>query len=182
MDWRAEIRAALRDTVREMLLDGAVQATVVSVDKDAATIVAHGLKEDVDYFDVRLRAVLDDNNGRGVLAYPVEGSQVVIGWLDGIDTMGYVSQLSDIESFRLVVDNGVSLDLTATGQLLLNGDALGGLVQVGPLVKRINKLEERMNSHQHLVGKAPTLPDLASNPLIVATKVTDLENPNVKHG
>ncbi len=187
MDWRAEIRDALRSMVREMLLDGAVQATVKSVDKEAGTIVATGLKEDVDYFDVRLKAVVADGNGRGILAYPLVGSQVNVSWLDGIDTMGFVSQLSDIESFRLAVDNGVSVELTAGGQLLLNGDALGGLVQVAELVKRLNVLEKRMATHQHYYAAGSltllTQADISiSNKPISPTQVSDLANPNVKHG
>lgn len=182
MDWRAELRDALRDMVREMLMDGSVQATVKSVDKDTGTIVATGLKEDIDYFDVRLRAVLSDGGQRGILAYPKVGSQVSVTWLDGIDTMGFVSQFSDIDSFRLIVDNGVSLELTAEGKLLLNGDSLGGLVKVEELVKRLNRLEERMATHQHLVGKVPTIPDPATNLPLVPTLIADLENPNVQHG
>ena len=182
MDWRAEIRAAIRDTVREMLTDGAVLATVKSVDKEANTIVATGEKEDVDYFDVRLRAALDDDQGQGVVAYPVVGSTVSIVLLDGLDTMAFVAQMSAIESYKLTVSSGVSLELTQGGKLLLNGDAFGGLVQVDELVKRLNKLEERMLTHQHLVGKAPTLPDPTTNPPILPTLASDLANSNVTHG
>lgn len=182
MDWRAEIRAAIRDTVREMMIDGAVLATVKSVDKDANSIVATGLKEEVDYFDVRLRAVLDDGTGQGIIAYPMPGSQVSIVVLEGLDTMAFVAQLSDIESYKVSVSSGVSIELTNTGKLLLNGDTLGGLVQVNDLVKRLNTLEKRMLTHQHLVGKVPTLPDPASNPPITPTQASDLANPNVTHG
>ena len=182
MEWKAEIREALRGMVREMLLDGAVQATVKSVDKGSNTIVATGVKEEVDYYDVRLRAVLDDGQGQGIVAYPVAGSQVSIVLLDGLDTMAFVAQLSDVESYKVTVSNGVSLELTKEGHLLLNGDALGGLVKVDELTKRLNVLEKRMVSHQHLVGTTPTLVSPPTNPPIVPTEAKDLANPNVKHG
>jgi hypothetical protein len=197
MDSRAEIREALRDMVREMLLDGALQCTVKSVDKQAGTIVATSLKEEVDYFHVRLKAVLVDGNGRGILAYPMVGSMVSIVLLDGIDTMAFVSQLSDIESFTLAVDNGVSLELTKNGAILLNGDNLDGLVKVGELVKKINQLESTVNqlsilmaTHGHLLvtpAGAP-LPIAVAAPLgtgpgpLTPTVQSELENPNVKHG
>ena len=184
MNASAEIRSALRDMMQEMLIDGAIQATVKSVNKDAGTIVATSLKEELDYFDVRLRAVLSDTYSQGILVYPTVGSQVSIIWLDGIDTMGFVAQFSEIEAFRLVVDNGVSLELTKEGQVLLNGESFGGLVKVAELVKRLNVLERQMLSHQHL-STAPgkeTLPDLVTNPFITPTAAPDLANPNVKHG
>lgn len=198
MDWRAEIREALRDMVREQMIDGALRATVKSVDKQAGTIVATGLKEDIDYFDVRLKAVVADGNGRGILAYPVVGSQVSIVVLDGVDTMLFVSQMSDIESYLVKADNGVSIELTATGKVLLNGDDFGGVVKVTPLVAKINQLEAALNvlkiqmaTHGHLlitpagapfpIAVAAPLPALASTAL-TPTLITDLENPTVKHG
>ena len=180
MDYRAAIREAIRGTVREMLLDGALQCTVKSVDKQAGTIVATSLKKEVDYFHVRLKAVLVDGNGRGILAYPVVGSMVSIVLLDGIDTMAAVVQMSDIESFTLVVDNGVSLELTAAGQLHLNGDSLGGVVKVEEVVKRLNALERKMNTHIHTVATLPTTVPVGTP--ITLTQVADLENANVKHG
>ncbi len=186
MDFKAEIREALRGMVREMMIDGALQATVKSVNKQAGTIVATGLKEDIDYFNVRLKAVVADGNGRGILAYPVVGSQVSIVVLDGVDTMLFVSQLSDIESWRIQADNGVYLELTAAGKLLLNGEQFSGLVKVEEVVKKLNKLEEQLNSHQHFWGPptapVPTVLNLALNPLISPTLAVELANPNVTHG
>jgi hypothetical protein len=198
MDWRADIRETLRGMVREMMIDGALQATVKSVDKDAGTIVATGLKEDIDYFDVRLKAVLADGNGRGIIAYPVLGSQVSIVVLDGVDTMLFVSQMSDIESFLVKVDNGVSLELTAAGKVLLNGDSLGGLVKAAVVASKLNALETAVNAlktqmatHVHVLTTPTGAPfpgvivfpnqSLASVAL-PATTATQLENPNVKHG
>ena len=186
MDFKAEIRDALRGMVREMMVDGALQATVKTVDKQAGTIVATGLKEDIDYFDVRLKAVVADGNGRGIIAYPVLGSQVSIVVLDGIDTMAFVSQMSDIESFLVKADNGVSIELTAAGKVLLNGDDFGGLVKVDELVKKLNKLERQLMTHQHFYGTPaspiPTFANPVLNPPITPTLATELANPNVQHG
>ncbi len=189
---KAEIREALRDLVRDMLLDPALQATVVSVDKQAGTIVATDLKKDVEYHAVRLKAVLPDGNGRGILAYPVVGSQVSIVLLDGLDTMAFVSQLSDIEAYRVTVDNGVSLELTAAGKLLLNGDALGGLVKVQELKTQLDKTNAVVAAIRTSFDK--WLPVKGDGGTILKTALTAaladktlgrfdaLENPNVQHG
>jgi hypothetical protein len=194
MDWRAEIRDALRGMVREMLIDGALQATVKSVDKQAGTIVATGLKEDIDYHDVRLKAVVADGNGRGIIAYPVVGSQVNIVVLDGIDTMMFVSQVSDIESYLVKADNGVSIELTAGGKLLLNGDGCGGLVKVQELKAQLAKTNAVLSAIKGVLtatpGWVPTQADgialkAAMNTALAGKTVgdfTQLENPNVKHG
>ena len=192
MDFRAEIRDALRGMVREMMIDGALQATVKSVDKEAGTIVATGLKEDIDYFDVRLKAVVADGNGRGIVAYPVVGSQVSIVVLDGIDTMHFVAQMSDIESFRVAVDNKVSLELTAAGKVLLNGDAFGGIVKMEELKKQLDKTNAVVGAMTAALDK--WVPVKGDGGLVLKTAMTaalagktlgsfaNLENPNVRHG
>ena len=197
MDWKAEIRETLRGMVADMQLNAAVQATVVSVDKAAGTIVAHGVKEGVDYHDVRLKAVVQDEDGRGILAYPKEGSRVCIVWLDGVDVMGFVAQYSAIDSFLLTVDNGISLELTAAGELLLNGASFGGVVKVQELTAKlnlleaaVNKLDLAMGTHGHplLTPVGAPFPALVAGPSLLPpspltpTQVVELANPNVKHG
>lgn len=190
MDWRAEVREALRGMVREMMIDGALQATVKSVDKQAGTIVATSLKEDIDYHDVRLKAVVADGNGRGILAYPVVGSQVSIVVLDGIDVMLFVSQMSDIESYKVTADNGVSIELTVGGKVLLNGDSLGGLVKVAELQTQLAKSSAVIDGIKTAINAwVPTNGDIGLKSALKAALVgkalgdfSNLANPNVKHG
>ena len=192
MDFKAEIRDALRGMVREMMMDGALQATVKTVNKQAGTIVATGLKEDIDYFDVRLKAVVADGNGRGIIAYPVEGSQVSIVLLDGIDTMAFVSQMSDIESYLVRADNGVSIELTADGKVLLNGDGFGGVVKMQELKTQLDKTNEvvagmkkALDTWVPVKGDGGTvLKTLMTTALAGKTlgSFGGLENPNVQHG
>lgn len=192
MDFKAEIRDALRGMVREMMIDGALQATVKTVDKQAGTIVATGLREDIDYFDVRLKAVVADGNGRGIIAYPVLGSQVSIVVLDGIDTMAFVSQMSDIESFLVRADSGVSIELTAAGQLLLNGDGFGGLVKVVELKAQLDKTNAVVAGMKTAIDA--WVPKPGDGGTVLKTLMTTalagktlgsfggLENPHVQHG
>lgn len=68
------------------------------------------------------------------------------------------------------------------GEIHLNGNSLGGLIKIHELVKKINRLETLMNTHQHAVApNTPTTP-LTPTPFIpVTTTVSDLENKKVKH-
>ncbi|SHJ76189.1 hypothetical protein SAMN02745146_0101 [Hymenobacter daecheongensis DSM 21074] len=194
MDYKAEIRAALRDMVRDMLTDQSVQATVKSVDKAAGTLVATGVKEGVDYFDVRLTAVLADQVGAGVLAYPVVGSQVSVTILDGIDTMAFVSQYSDIEEFVVKTAGGVTLALKQNGELHLNGEQFEGLVKAPELQKQLEKTNAVVAAIQRVLTASPGWMPVqvdgiglkaAMNVALAGKMVgtfSNLQNPNVKHG
>ena len=182
-----------------MLHDAAVQCTVKSVNKADGTIVATSVKEEVDYFNVRLKAVLPDGTGAGILAYPVVGSAVSIVLLDGLDTMAFVAQMSEVESWLVKAQNGVSIELTQAGKLLLNGSSLGGLVKVANVLAKVNRLEAAVNTlgtlmstHVHALV-TPTLPPAPfpaavavasgqAGPVLTPTLRTDLENTNVQHG
>lgn len=198
MDWKSEIRAALRDTVKEMLLDAAVQCTVKSVDKATGLLVATALRDGTDYHNVRVAAA-PDAGGVGLLVWPVVGSKVTVAHLDGLDTMAYLAQVSEVEAYELVLANGVNLRLTPAGHLELNGTRHGGLVQVAELTAKLTQLEAAVNvlktqmaSHTHVLvtTTTPSVPfpiavaapsGLVTAPL-TPTLRTELENTLVQHG
>jgi len=63
-----------------------------------------------------------------------------------------------------------------------DGGQLGGIPIVANIVQRLNTLENRMTSHQHL-SAAPgvqTAVDPVTNPTIQQTEVGDLENEKLK--
>ena len=193
MDFKAEIREALRDFVREMLNDQALVAVVKSVDKTAGTIVATSVKEGVDYHDVRLLAqVPETGTAAGLLCFPVVGSQVVLGLLDGLDTMAYVSQCSAVEEYALTTASGLNLRLTAAGELLLNGDQYGELVKLPTLVQELNKtnaaVQAMMQAFQAWVvvaGDGGAALYAAMTTALAGQQLGDfsnLGNPNIKHG
>jgi len=116
---------------------------------------------------VRLRAVMNDK-AEGLIVYPKLGSYVLVSSIDNKSEQSYVVMASEVDT--ILFDEGKN----------------GGLVKVEELVNRLNKLEERMNSHQHLYINAagaptPTTIDSLTNSKILQTKVADLENEKFKH-
>ena len=179
MEISAAIREAIKAIVKSLLFDSSTRCEVVSVDKEANTIVAKSIKDSLEIYEVALIAT----NGSGIIAYPKTGSNVNVSYLDGLDTMAFVSQYSEIDSYSISLVSGKKFIIDEQG-IQLNGNSRGGLADASEIAKRLNALEERMNTHQHLSSApgSPTAPDLATNPPIEKTVAEKLQNPNVKHG
>jgi hypothetical protein len=73
-------------------------------------------------------------------------------------------------------DGQVAID---GAEVIINGGNNGGLIVISELVSKINRLENIMNSHMHIVAGANT--STLVTPIIPITMESDLENPNVKH-
>jgi len=113
------------------------------------------------YKDVRLQA----NPANGILVIPKDDSYVIIEWIS--ETAAYVAMFSATDSIQLM------------------DGSYGGLIKITELVDKLNVLEQRMTSHQHLTGAsagAPTAYDITTNPDITETTKADLENPLITHG
>lgn len=115
-----------------------VWAVVKSVDWDDKTMVATGVRDDLDFNNVLL----------GIGSYyikPAIGSKCLLGLVENIDAASYLIQA---ESADLIEYNGKVISLTGTdevnidsAQVTINGGENGGLVIVQSLVDRINLLE-----------------------------------------
>lgn len=80
--------------------------------------------------DIRLRASLTDRD-RQMLVVPKTGSAVIVGSLSG--------DLADL----------VILQIDEIDRIEINGGQLGGLVNIGDLTEKINRLVDAFNSHTH---------------------------------
>ena len=154
----------LRDALIELLRSEfsnrpAIVCTVQSVNGTKVTV--KDVRSEKVYKDVRLQS----HPGNGVLLIPSNGSYVILEWIS--DTAGYIAMHSSLDSIQL-----------------LDGSH-GGLIKISELVDKLNVLEQRMTSHQHLTGAtagAQTSYDIISNPDITETTRTDLENTDITHG
>jgi hypothetical protein len=157
-------------------------ARVVEVDKDTATCTVQPAFGPEKY-DVRLTATQLSYSSRFVI-YPKLDSTVICSVLHNEPTEAYVSQFSEIEEVE-VAYNGYELLIGKDG-IAMNSGIFGGLVKVQALTEKINRLEQRLNTHQHTYvsasgAPAVTTPDPASNTPLVPTNRHELENEDVLH-
>lgn len=116
--------------------------------------------------DIYLRAGFSDN---GFTLLPAIGSRVIYGLLN--ENIGFLLMCSSVD--KVVIE---------ANEVVFNNGSLGGLVILNALVKKLNFLEQRLLSHQHITTEAglPTLPDLNTNPLFNITVASDLANTKIK--
>lgn len=158
-----QIRKAIRDVVGNK--PAVIQGEVVSVDTDELTATIK-LDESGDVTqDVRLTAT--QGSGKFVV-FPAVG------------TLLLAARILDAEKWVMISCDDVT-------DVWLRGDSDGGLIVISDLVSKLNTLESRMTSHQHIYVNpsgtpTPTAVDPATNPAITPTVPSDIENEHVKHG
>jgi len=155
-------------------------ARVVSVDESERTCKVIPLLENAEYIS-RLQAV--NSSTTGLFIIPAVGSYVGIIVIN--TKLSLVFQYSEIEKILLTIGN-TSISIK-DGEVVFNDGLKGGLVVSQSVAEKINNLEQRMLSHQHLYvtpagSPAPTTSDPATNPAINPTIASDLENTKIKHG
>lgn len=117
--------------------------------------------------DVRLRASAVSVQG-AMLLIPAVGSVVLVGSLSGDMT----------ELAVLYVDKVDRVELS--GEVVLNGGNLGGLINIEELTAKLNALVHSINTHTHTSAAqgSPTTPPLT--PLDVF-RSSDYEDTTIKH-
>lgn len=114
----------------------------------------------------RLRATALPGDGQ-LLITPAANSAVVLGSLSGDLT----------ELVVLAVDKADRIEMT--GEVVINGGGRGGMVNVGDLTDRLNKLVETFNTHTHIAtgGSATSIP----SSVLDTFRRGDYEDSRVKH-
>lgn len=152
------IREIIQQIVRETIdREFGIPCTVTKIND--FTIDCSPIDGKADYLDVKLQT----EQASGVLIIPKVGSIVMVEQVSS-DT-AYVSMVGEVDEV-----------------IFLDGNN-GGMVKVSELVDKLNTLEERMFTHQH-ISAAPasiTTVDPASNPIIPQTQVAELANDKIKH-
>lgn len=172
-----DLREAIERIVKAILKPKAVVGTVKAVDANAKTCTVE-VEGGYTRYDVRLRAD-EEGDSTGLYIVPSINSRVVIEMIEGQTGMWYVAMVS------------------TSATICLNGDQYGSLMKIQETVDRINRLENKMNSHINLfnahihvttatvgVGPVGTIAPTTTQdtPITPLTQVTDLENTKVKHG
>lgn len=170
MSWKDDIKKAVRGINGQGQELYSLICKVDSVDITNKTCYCIPLSEGGgDLQNVRLMS----DNKIGFLIKPKIGSIVLVTMLN--KATGYVSMFSEVD------------------EILLNGDAYGGLVRIQELTNKINNLENAFNNfvtlyNLHTHGgvtsgpSATTPPVIANNTTLTPTQQAELENLTVKHG
>lgn len=127
-------------------------------------------------YTIRLKAVVDGNE-TGFVVFPAVGSKVLATKIYNQD-----------EYFMLTCSEAQ--------EVWLRGKENDGLVKISDLLEKINRIEDKLKSHQHAyipypggsastpVATTPATGLIPPNNTLVFTNTTqsDIENENVKHG
>lgn len=169
------------ETMLKKIPSSVTIGTVGDVDKSkrTCTIKREGA---ADLYDVRLNSIID-NHADHFTVFPKKGTYALCLTLDNPANY-FVLAIAEPEEISLKIGNS-ELKANKDGWIF-NGGTLSGLVKIESLVSKLNTLEQRMGSHQHLYTPAgssspiPTTLDAATNPTITNTKKSDIENPKIK--
>lgn len=163
-----ESLSEIRKSIQKMSSGGRTcsifTAKVERVDGEVCEVEYEGLR----LTDVRLRAVVNGEES-GVMLTPKEDSYVTVADLAGDMTQLVAIGFSEVER----------VDITAGGDIHLNGDSFGGLIRIEDLVNDLSNIVNTFNTHTHTVANGvTTVPPMQMNPI---TR-NDFENTRIKHG
>jgi hypothetical protein len=160
--------------------DQFVTAKVLEVDESAQTIKAD---DQFEIYDIRLKSIID-NKEASIIVIPKKSSYVILG---RIETQYFVLKVNEIAKILIVLEGGLKIEMK-NDSIIINDGKLGGLIKIDDLVSKINNLEDRLKSHQHLYIPYPggvagtpvkTVRDIGN--AFVNTRKSELENDKIKH-
>jgi len=170
------------------LANGSFVAEVTAVDLDNRSCTVIGISDEVgvEYPNVWLMPVVDD----GILYVPKIGSTVVVQ--NNTNMRPYVSMWSELDNIMYIINN--TMFTMSDGLTQFNKGENLGLVNIKPLVEKINAIENLLNGfitlyngHIHpltIVGttgvSTPTT-STETNTIAPITSVDDLEDKAVTH-
>lgn len=142
---------------------------VKSVDSTKRTCVCSPVNGDSDLHGVLLQAV--DSGTAGIVITPKVNSFVVVTFIS--KELAYIALTAECDKIEVM-----------SGEIIFNDGSKGGLAVVSSIAEKLNILEQRMLTHQHLCASpgSPTVVDPATNPTISQTQASELENTAIKHG
>lgn len=153
-------------------------AVVLSVDSDALSMLVQP-KDEAELL-VRLKSAIDDSS-EYMVQIPRVGSSVLVALIENDESEAVLLKANELDQLMVKIGD-ILFEITGSG-VSFNGGNNGGLINIEQLVNKLNTLEERMITHQHICA-APgsvTAPDPASNTLIAQTQVSELEDNKVTH-
>jgi GpV Apex motif len=161
------------------------EVTAVDMDTRSCTVISISDKTETEYTGVWLMPQVDD----GILYQPKIGSTVIVQ--HNRQLQPYVVMWSELDGIYYVI-NQTAFALT-DGNIQFNDGSNAGLVNIKPLVQKINNLENllndlitKYNSHTHTGvqtggGTSGPTAALETNNISPLTQQSDLEDTLVTH-
>lgn len=172
------------EEIREKLIAftaGPIQvepAVVVEVNEETLVALVNPLEG--AELNARLKAA-EDSTSNYFLSVPKVGSTVLIGIIGNDEDEAFVIICNEIDKVICKIEN--MFFVMTKDNFKFNGGDNGGLINISSIVDKLNVLEERMTSHQHLCASPgnPTTPDPATNTNIENTTISDLQDSKILH-
>lgn len=177
-----------------------VKGTVTAVDKNTDTMSLSPIDGSADFMSVKLQAIDNTDQGRSdIVRYPTIGSFAIIGLLNNDDADTFLIMATKYESLVMIVAQSVKITASGNGnvtidatKITINGGNNNGLVNIVPLVTKLNSLEKTVNDHlisykTHVhtgvtTGPGASGPTLSATPAnIKLTKKAELEDTKITH-
>ncbi len=160
---------------------------VDSVDKDKRTADCTPLDDTAPLLACNLQA--NQVGEEGLVLFPKVGSFVLVGLMDGYD-QGAVLMTDNLESIEVKIKEQ-TLKMTEEG-IVLNGGEFGGLIKIEELTKKINAIEDDINSLKQAVSTWVVAPNDGGAALkgsisswagqrLIKSQKSDYENEKIKH-
>jgi hypothetical protein len=195
---------SLRNNIRTMAGKQVVimiKGIVTAVDKDTDTMTLSPLDGSADYTGVLLEALdKTDDTESDVVRYPAIGAFAIIGLIDNNDLNTFLIKASQFESVTILIAKSVKITASGNGNVTIDANSIvfndgnnSGLVNIQPLVTKINKLETVLNQQitafkTHTHSGVTTGPGISGLSIIPApslitplTKQSELEDTSITH-
>lgn len=135
---------------------------------EGATCNVEPLNGLAELHGVRLNCVTSST--AGIIITPKINSEVIVHQISKVDS--YVAQFSEIEKIDVQIG---TFKFSLNGSEMVFNDGNLGLVKIDKLIEKVNRLEDKLKTHQH--GYIP-YPAGVSGPPVPTTPATALVPPN----
>lgn len=165
-DVKEEFDAAFRKKLSKLLPIQTVIAKVINVDKGNYTCDVKPVDDSPEFHDVRLQAIIDEND-QGIVLIPKIGSSVLVSIIENNEDQNYISQYSEIQEFIYKIEE---LEFSGnTEGVRVNNKGENLKTVLNDLIKNINDqnllLQEVNKKLQKVIvinGRGPDVPGLVS--------------------
>lgn len=204
-----ELKAAITNHIKKIAFqEQLLRAVVLSVDKPNRLCVVK-LDNGTEIDDILIQPI--SGYDKGLVIYPKQGSRVILEKIEAQDMALKIASYTEIDEIGLIVnklkikiDVQGNIDLEVGGTILkivdgevsvetpvlkmdcsdivINGGGNEGLVKVGPLLSKLNAIENLINNHTHLIISPTSGSPTSSSPVqLPLTSKNQIMNPIVKH-